>query len=118
VRAQKLENVVNTSKSPPAFQEINLFLMATYEKKPPRLMHPRPSTISTNPFPTEQEQTITFNFGNLAQTKSLQARDSRKSKNCCIYTDDCLTFGPIALEAFALSVTQQELMVQGNGQMT
>ena len=108
----KLENVVNTSKSPPAFQEINLILMATYEKKPPRLMHPRPSRISTNPIPKEEEHTITFNFGNLGQTKSLQSRDSRQSKNCCIYTDDCLTFGPIALEAFALSVTRQEWMAR------
>jgi len=76
----KLENVVNTSKSPPAFQEINLILMATYEKKPPRLMLLRPSKISTSPFPAEKEQTITFNFGNLGQTKSLQAHDSRERK--------------------------------------
>ena len=68
----KLENVVNTSKSPPAFQEINLILMATYEKKPPRLMRPRPSKISTSPMPTENDHTITFNFGNLGQTKSFK----------------------------------------------
>jgi hypothetical protein len=108
----KLENVVNTSKSPPAFQEINLILMATYKKKPPRLMRPRPSKISTNPMPTEEGHTITFNFGNLGLAKSLQARDSRESKNCCIYTDDCLTFGPVALEAFALSVTRQKWMAR------
>ena len=108
----KLKNVVNTSKSPTAFQEINLILMATYEKKPQRLMHPRPSKVSTSPTPTEKEHTITFNFGNLGQMISLQARDSRQSKNCCIYTDDCLTFGPIALEAFALSVTRQKWMAR------
>jgi hypothetical protein len=76
----KLENVVNTSKSPLAFQEINLILMATYEKKPPRLMRPRPSKKSTSPIPADKEQTITFNFGNLGQTKSLQAHDSRERK--------------------------------------
>jgi hypothetical protein len=114
----KLENVVNTSKSPLAFQEINLILMATYEKKPPRLRHHRPSKISTSPFPTAKQPTTTINSGNLGQAYSLQARDPRGRKKCCIYTDDCLTFGPIALEALALSVTRQKMDGTINGQMT
>jgi hypothetical protein len=75
VSAQKLENVVNTSKSTPAFQEINLILMATYEKKPARLMPPRPAKILASSRTTLKAETITFNFSNLEKLSSLRVRD-------------------------------------------
>jgi len=80
VCALMLENVVNTSKPPPAFQEINLILMATYEKKPPRLMRPRPAKKPTAPLPTKSIHTITFNFSHLEQIKSLHTQIHKQGK--------------------------------------
>ena len=50
----KLENVVNTSKSPPAFQEINLYSYGNLREKTAKVNAPLPIKKIDKPLPSRE----------------------------------------------------------------